>query len=33
MVEKEVAEFFAGNKTADDVAAVLQNKVQLYLNE
>ena len=33
MVSSEVALFFDGSKSAQEVAGVLQNKVQLYLSE
>lgn len=33
MIAAEVQYFFDGSKTADEVASVLQNKVDLYLNE
>ena len=33
MITDEAALFFDGSKSADDVAAVLQNKVQLFLDE
>ena len=33
MVTQEIGYFFDGNKTADEVCQVLQNKVGLYLNE
>lgn len=33
MIAAEVAYFFEGTKTAGQVASVLQNKVELYLNE
>jgi ABC-type glycerol-3-phosphate transport system substrate-binding protein len=33
MVKKEVDEFFYGHKSAEMVADILQNKVDLYLNE
>ena len=33
MVITEVKNFFTGEKTADEVAKVLQSKVELYLNE
>ncbi|MCL2059170.1 MAG: extracellular solute-binding protein [Oscillospiraceae bacterium] len=33
MIQAEVSYFFEGAKTADEVAATLQSKVELYLNE
>ena len=33
MISSEVKYFFDGSKTADEVAATLQNKVELYLSE
>lgn len=33
MVMKEVAYYFKGEKSAEEVAEILQNKVELYLNE
>ena len=33
MIQAEVAYFFEGEKTAEEVASTLQNKVELYLNE
>jgi multiple sugar transport system substrate-binding protein len=33
MIKAEIHYFFSGSRTAEEVAAVLQNKVDLYLNE
>jgi len=33
MIDKEVAYYFDGSKTADEVAKTLQDKIELYLNE
>ncbi len=33
IVDEEIASFFAGSKSAADVANMIQNRVQLYLNE
>jgi hypothetical protein len=33
MISKETAYYFDGSKTADEVAAALQEKIELYLNE
>ena len=33
IVDEEIASFFAGSKSASDVANMIQNRVQLYLNE
>jgi len=33
MIASEAQYYFDGSKTADDVAKVLQNKADLYLNE
>lgn len=33
IVDTEIAHYFDGSKTAEEVAATLQNRIQLYLNE
>jgi hypothetical protein len=33
IIFEEAESFFNGNKTVEDVAKVIQNRVQLYLNE
>lgn len=33
IILEEADRYFEGNKSVDDVAAVIQNRVQLYLNE
>jgi len=33
IVWEEVQVFFAGDKTADEVAEIIQNRMSLYLNE
>ena len=33
ILEEELDAFFAGGKSAEDVAKVIDNRVQLYLNE
>ena len=33
IIAEEAAAFFAGQKTAEDVAGVIQSRVQIYINE
>ena len=33
IIEEETEAFYSGNKTAEEVAKIIQNRVQLYLNE
>ena len=33
IIDEEVAPFFADQKTAEDVASIIQNRVELYVNE
>ncbi|MBF4691907.1 ABC transporter substrate-binding protein [Fusibacter ferrireducens] len=33
IISNEIVDFFSGNKTSDEVANILQNKIELYLNE
>jgi hypothetical protein len=33
IVTEELGPFFAGQKTAADTAAVIQNRVKIYVNE
>lgn len=33
IIREEAESFFAGQKTAEDAASLIQNRVQLYLSE
>ena len=33
IINEDVAPFFAGQKTAEDVASIIQNRVQVFVNE
>ena len=33
IIEEESAPYFAGQKTVDEVADIIQNRIQLYVNE
>ena len=33
MIEEEVQAFYAGQKTAEDVAQTIQSRVQVYVDE
>ena len=33
IIEEEAAPYFAGQKSAKDVAAIIQSRVQIYVNE